>query len=134
MIKFPLIFYENIEPCYPSPLLPNVVAYCRLNNIPMFCVLGMKFSLHMDAKIAFIQKHYGNDIKFIMASSQECKADVVQILKKTNMCDTSEILFVDDMDCNISNMSDLGYSAVSVNNLKNIMVSENCLLMKYMDD
>ena len=100
----------------------------------MFCVSGMRFSLHMDAKIAFIQKHYGNDIEFIMASSQERKADVVQILKETNRCDTSEILFVDDMDCNISNMSDLGYSLVSVNDLKNIRVSENRLLMGYMDD
>ena len=90
--------------------------------------------MHMDAKIAFIQKHYGNDIEFIMASSQERKADVVQILKETNRCDTSEILFVDDMDCNVSNRSDLGYSLVSVKDLKNIRVSENRLLMEYMDD
>lgn len=130
----PDTFYETIEPCYPSLVLQNVTAYCRLNNIPMFCVSGMRFSLHMDAKIAFIQKHYGNDIKFIIASSQERKADVVQVLKETNRCDTSEILFVDDMDCNISNMSDLGYSVVSVNDLKNIRVSENRLLMEYMDD
>lgn len=103
----PDTFYEITEPCYPSPVLQNVVVYCRLNNIPMFCVSGMRFSLHMDAKIAFIQKYYGNDIKFIMAFSQERRADVVQVLKETNRCDTSEILFVDDMDCNISNMSDL---------------------------
>ncbi len=68
-----------------------------------------------------------------MASSQEHKADVVQILKETNGCNTSGNLFVDDMDCNISNMSDLGYSVVSVNDLKNIRVSENGLLMEYMD-
>ena len=41
---------------------------------------------------------------------------------------------MDNTDCNISNMSDLGYSVVSVNDLKNIRVSENRLLMEYMDD
>lgn len=44
------VFYETIESCYPSPILQGVVAYCRLKNIPMFCVSGMRFSLHMDAK------------------------------------------------------------------------------------
>lgn len=40
---------------------------------------------------------------------------------------------MDNTDCNISNMSDLGYSVVSANDLKNIRVSENSLLMEYMD-
>ena len=39
----PDTFYETIEPCYLSPVLQNVAAYCRLNNIPMFCVSGMRF-------------------------------------------------------------------------------------------
>ena len=50
----PDTFYEAIEPCYPSPVLQNVTAYCRLNNLSMFCVSGMGFSLHMYAKITFI--------------------------------------------------------------------------------
>ncbi|MCI9077585.1 MAG: hypothetical protein HFH68_01505 [Lachnospiraceae bacterium] len=82
----------------------------------------------------FIRKHYGNDIKFVIVSSQERKADVIQILKETNGYHASEILFIDDMNCNISNMSALGYSAVNVNDLKSIKVSKWCSLLGYLDD
>ena len=55
-------FYEDIEPCYKSEILYNLVKYLRNKSIKMYCLSGMKFSFHFKAKQNFIYKHYGDDI------------------------------------------------------------------------
>ena len=81
----PQDFFENIEPCITNTDMENLVCYCRNENIPMFCVTGMRFSLHMPAKAAFIQKHYGDDIELIMSAGQERKTDVVRIITTSSI-------------------------------------------------
>lgn len=66
----PETFYESVEPCEPSDDMRNLIGYCRFNNIKMYVLSGMRFSLHMEAKKHFVSEKYG-DIDFIMASSQE---------------------------------------------------------------
>ena len=56
----------------------------------------MKFSFHLKAKQNFINKHYGNDIEVISASTQELKLDGVKIIQRLNSCNLQEILFIDD--------------------------------------
>ena len=77
----PEIFYDEIEPCEPNHDCKSVIGYCRLNGIPMYVLSGMRFTLHMEAKKAFINKHYcsnDDDIEFIAAASQERKDDVLE--------------------------------------------------------
>ena len=76
----PQAFFETIEPCTANNDMRNLVGYCRNEGIPMFCVTGMRFSLHMSAKNAFIKKYYGDDIELITSAGQERKSDVVRIL------------------------------------------------------
>ena len=62
----------------------------------------MRFSLHARAKEHFVQKHYGDGIEFIIASSQSKKDEVIDVLKEVYKCKYSEILFIDDSEENVS--------------------------------
>ena len=92
----PDTFYEDIEPCIRSQVLYNFINDLRNKDIKMYCLSGMKFSFHLKAKQNFINKHYGNDIEVISASTQELKLDGVKIIQRLNSCNLEEILFIDD--------------------------------------
>lgn len=96
--KNPEVFYEDIEPCVKSEVLYKFINNLRNKNIKMYCLSGMKFSFHLKAKQNFINKHYGNDIEVISASTQELKLDGVKIIQRLNSCDLEEMLFIDDRE------------------------------------
>ena len=113
-------FYETIEPCAPCKNLQRIVQFCRANDIPTYCLSGMRFSLHFKAKEAFINNHYGSDVKLLSCGTQALKADMLQMLEKIHNCNAGEILFVDDLSENIAQLSSLGYWAVNINDVGNI--------------
>ena len=80
--KNPNIFYEKIEPCVKSDVLYEFINKLRNNKIKMYCLSGMKFSFHLKAKQAFIDKNYGNGIEVITSSTQELKLKGVKIIGK----------------------------------------------------
>ena len=84
----------------------------------MYCLSGMKFSFHLKAKQAFIDKYYGNDIEVISTSSQELKLKGVKIIGKINNCKLDEILFIDDNSDVISLLEENGVKALLVNNIE----------------
>ena len=116
--KNPDNFYENIEPCVRSEVLYNFINDLRNNNIKMYCLSGMKFSFHLKAKQNFINKHYGNDIEVISASTQELKLDGVKIIQKFNNCDLKEILFIDDRDDVINLLNNNGIKSILVKDIE----------------
>ena len=130
----PDTFYDDIEVCHPDSSLKNIVGYCRLNNIPMYCISKMRFSLHMEAKKQFVKKHYGDDIEFVMASSQEMKNDVLRILCKEHNVEPYEVLFIDDFKENVQRAKEAGYKAILPEKAATIMVSKKTSLLEYMDD
>lgn len=94
--KNPNCFYEEIEPCTKSEVLYNLISQLRERKVKMYCMSGMKFSFHLKAKQAFVNKYYGKDIEVISTSTQELKLQGVKIIQKINNCNLEEILFVDD--------------------------------------
>ena len=131
----PQTFFETIEPCTENADIRNLVAYCRNEHIPMFCITGMRFSLHMLAKSAFIKKHYGDDIELIASAGQERKSDVVRILMRHFNVRPEEILFVDDMQTTLDILShDTGITVVHVSDIKYLKTKYNDSLLEYMDD
>ena len=91
----------------------------------------------MKAKENFIKSHYGDDIEFIMVSSQEIKNDVLRILCQLNLCEPSNVLFIDDLKENIARANDAGYIAIKAPWYgdsswdKKIMISDNRSLFEY---
>lgn len=77
--------------------------------------------LHANAKQSFITKHYGSDIKLLLAYTQEGKVDVVKILQESFNCKPDEVLFVDDIQMVVDLMREQGYAAVLESNVKGIM-------------
>lgn len=116
--KNPDTFYEDIEPCVRSELLYNFINDLRNKNIKMYCLSGMKFSFHLKAKQNFINKHYGNDIEVISASTQELKLDGVKIIQKFNNCNLEEILFIDDRDDVINLLNSNGIKSILVKDIE----------------
>lgn len=117
----PDTFYETIEPCDISEGMYNLICYLRLFNAKMYCLSGMKMSLHANAKQSFITKHYGSDIKLLSACTQEGKVDVVKILQESFNCKPDEVLFVDDIQMVVDLMREQGYTAVLESDVKGIM-------------
>lgn len=107
----PEIFYEEIECCKPSEILQRIVKECKKHKIKMYCISGMRFSLHQNAKEYFIKTHYDGDIEFVIARNQETKKEVIEILKNVYDCEYEDILFFDDMSENIEMMASLGIKA-----------------------
>ena len=112
------IFYEEIEPCTRSEILYKFINDLRNKKVKMYCLSGMKFSFHLKAKQAFIDKYYGNDIEVISTSSQELKLKGVKIIGKINNCKLDEILFIDDNSDVISLLEENGVKALLVNNIE----------------
>ena len=78
----------------------------------------MKFSFHLKAKQAFINKYYGKDIEVISTSLQELKLKGVKILQKINNCNLNEILFIDDKSDVVELLNQNGIKAVNVENIE----------------
>lgn len=116
--KKPKVFYEDIEPCVKSEVLYKFINNLRNKNIKMYCLSGMKFSFHLKAKQNFINKHYGNDIEVISASSQELKLDGVKIIQRFNSCNLEEILFIDDRDDVIKLLNSNGIKSILVKDIE----------------
>ena len=114
----PECFYDEIEPCVKSEVLYNLVSDLRSRNIKMYCLSGMKFSFHLKAKQAFINKYYGKDIEVISTSLQELKLKGVKILQKINNCNLNEILFIDDKSDVVEFLNQHGIKAINVENIE----------------
>lgn len=114
----PEYFYDEIEPCVKSEVLYNLVSDLRSRNIKMYCLSGMKFSFHLKAKQAFVNKYYGKDIEVISTSLQELKLKGVKILQKINNCNLNEILFIDDKSDVVELLNQNGIKAINVEDIE----------------
>ncbi len=114
----PESFYDEIEPCVKSEVLYNLVSDLRSRNIKMYCLSGMKFSFHLKAKQAFVNKYYGKDIEVISTSLQELKLKGVKILQKINNCNLNEILFIDDKSDVVELLNQNGIKAINVEDIE----------------
>ena len=114
----PEYFYDEIEPCVKSEVLYNLVSDLRSRNIKMYCLSGMKFSFHLKAKQAFVNKYYGKDVEVISTSLQELKLKGVKILQKINTCNLNEILFIDDRNDVVELLNQNGIKAINVEDIE----------------
>lgn len=114
----PDYFYDEIEPCIRSESLYKFINNLRNKKVKMYCLSGMKLTFHLEAKQAFINKHYGSDIKILSTSVQELKVKDTKILQKINNCNLDEILFVDDRKDVIELLLNNGIKAINVNDIK----------------
>lgn len=133
----PDTFYETIEPCDISKDMVNLICYLRLHNVKMYCLSGMRMSLHAEAKQHFINENYGEDIKLVSASTQEYKVDVVKILQESTGCKSNEILFIDDLQKVVDLMKEQGYMALLESQVKDITIDGTSLgmtLIEVIDD
>lgn len=111
-------FYENIEPCTKSEILYNFIIELRSKGIKMYCLSGMKFSFHLQAKQSFISKYYGDDIEVISAATQELKVDGVKIIQRIENCKIEEILFIDDRQDVVDLLNNNGINSILVSDLE----------------
>jgi len=111
-------FFEDIEPCDRSEVLYNLIEELRNKNIKMYCLSGMKFSFHFNAKKNFINKNYGNDIELVSVGTQELKLDGIKIISKVNGCNLNEVLFIDDLEDTVNYLKSNGINAINVNETK----------------
>lgn len=118
--KNPDTFYDTIEPCEKSEELYNLICKLREKNVKVYCVSGAKYTFHLKAKQAFVNKHYGKDIEVIFVSANELKIDGVRIIQKYHHCKLDEILFVDDKKEVIEMMSANGVKALLVDDIKRV--------------
>lgn len=109
----PDVFYEKIEPCTVPIEMQNFICYLRaLGLVNIYCVSGMKHTLHFKAKEVFIHKHYGLDIELIAAGSQEGKVEVLKVLQNVHGCQADEVLFVDDRQTTVDLLCKQGFNAI----------------------
>lgn len=118
----PAIFYTTIEPCYVLPEMLKVTERCREIGAVMYCLSGMRCSLHAEAKKAYIEQNYGDDIELLMAKSQAMKLEVIAMLQEIHKCKAEEILYVDDNVENIVNAQKEGYVAVDIKHIAEIVI------------
>lgn len=111
-------FFEDVELCDRSEVLYNLIEELRNKNIKMYCLSGMKFSFHFNAKKNFINKNYGNDIELVSVGTQELKLDGIKIISKVNGCNLNEVLFIDDLEDTINYLKSNGINAINVNDIK----------------
>ena len=117
----PTDFYESIETCTAPTEMQSFISYLRsLGTIKLYCVSGMKHTLHFKAKEAFIHNHYGLDIELIAAGSQEGKADVLRVLQSAYDCHTDEVLFVDDKQSTVDLLREQGFRAIIAGNISTL--------------
>ena len=111
-------FFEDIELCDRSEVLYNLIEELRNKNIKMYCLSGMKFSFHFNAKKNFINKNYGNDIELVSVGTQQLKLDGIKIISKVNGCNLNEVLFIDDLEDTVNYLKSNGINAINVNDIK----------------
>lgn len=117
----PTTFYENIEPCFISETLRNLIKTLEANDVKMYCVSGMKFSFHLKAKEYFVHKYYSDKIEVISSENQEFKCEAVKIIQRINHCDLNEILFIDEMKENIVRFHNMGIQALLPGEIECVM-------------
>lgn len=105
-------FYETIEPCSVFEPLYKLVKFFEKNGVKMYCVTGIQFSFNIKAKEAFVHNHYSDKIEVISTNSQKSKVEAIKIISKLNRCNLNEILFVDDLEENITRFKDMGVKAL----------------------
>ena len=110
-------FFEDIELCDRSEVLYNLIEELRNKNIKMYCLSGMKFSFHFNAKKNFINKNYGNDIELISVGTQKLKLDGIKIISKVNGCNINEVLFIEDLEDTVNYLKINGVNAINVNDI-----------------
>ena len=110
-------FFEDIELCDRSEVLYNLIEELRNKNIKMYCLSGMKFSFHFNAKKNFINKNYGNDIELVSVGTQELKLDGIKIISKVNGCNLNEVLFIDDLEDTVKFLKSNGINVINVNEI-----------------
>jgi len=137
----PDIFYKEIEPCIAPANLKLLINYCKELGVKVFCISGMRYSLHKQAKEVFLHENYNKDIEFIQVSSQLLKIDAIRVLLKANSLNWNNILFVDDMEENVEMVRELGGNALlpneaneaiikSINNNTKTMIIYNSFITK----
>lgn len=127
-------FYERIEICTAPFEMQSFISYLRsLGTIKLYCVSGMKHTLHFKAKEAFIHKHYGLDIELIAAGSQERKADVLRVLQSAYDCHADEVLFVDDQQSTVDLLCKRGFSAILASDIS-MLSPDGVSFTSIMDD
>lgn len=110
-------FFEDIELCDRSEVLYNLIEELRNKNIKMYCLSGMKFSFHFNAKKNFINKNYGNDIELVSVGTQELKLDGIKIISKVNGCNLNEVLFIEDLEDTVKFLKSNGINVINVNEI-----------------
>lgn len=128
----PTEFYESIEVCIAPLEMQSFISYLRsLGSIKLYCISGMKHTLHFKAKEAFIHKHYGSDIELVAAGSQERKADVLRILQSAHDCRSDEVLFIDDRQDTINLLCKQGFNAILASDISTLSpdgISFTCMM------
>ncbi len=120
----PNSFYETIEPCIVSESLYKLINFFKNNDVKMYCVTGMRFSFHLKAKEHFVHKYYDNNIEVISTRSQELKVEAVKIIKRINDCNLNEMLFVDDIEENITRFNNMGIYALLPNEVDSLIIEK----------
>ena len=111
-------FYDDIEPCEKSEALNRLIMSLREKGVKMYCLSGMKFSFHLKAKQAFVDKHYGSGIEVISAASQELKLQGIRILQRVHNCELNEVLFIDDRQSVIDLLTENGVKGILISDLE----------------
>ena len=109
-------FYDDVEPCTVNEPLLRLIQDLRERGAKLYCLSGMKYSFHFEAKRAFVRAHYGDDIEMLFAASQEKKLECAKVLAKMNDCRLDEVLFVDDRRDVIELMEKNGIIAIQAKN------------------
>lgn len=131
---YPNDFYESIETCVAPLEMQSCISYLRsLSTIKLYCVSGMKHTLHFKAKETFIHRHYGLDIELIAAGSQERKAAVLRVLQSVYDCRADEVLFVDDQQSTVDLLCKHGFSAILAGNVS-MLSPDGVSFTSVMDD
>ena len=131
---YPNDFYESIETCVAPLEMQSCISYLRsLSTIKLYCVSGMKHTLHFKAKETFIHRHYGLDIELIAAGSQERKAAVLRVLQSVYDCRADEVLFVDDQQSIVDLLCKHGFSAILAGNVS-MLSPDGVSFTSVMDD
>ena len=117
---YPDTFFEEIEPCVKSERLFNFINKLREKHIKIYCLSGMKFSFHLNAKKSFIKKYYGSDIEVLTCGTQELKLESLKMICLANNCKLDEIIFFDDKEEVVDLLNSNNIKAILVNGYEEI--------------
>lgn len=107
----PETFYERVVPCKAPKATVDFVKKLAFDGVRLVCLSGMRCSLNLAAKQAFIEKHYDGNFEFIIVCSQEFKADILQFI-----CEhPDQTLYVDDVEDNLNRAARYGFVCYTPN-------------------